>query len=79
MRPGLKRRIDDGDGVAATCDSRAEAFLGWPKFLSPSSELAGQAQAQTQTCAVPLFSFGAGADSWRGSAYDRPSALPKRR
>jgi hypothetical protein len=55
--------IDDGNGAAATCDSRAEAFMGWPKFLWPSGELAGQAQAQTQSCAVPLFSFGAGADS----------------
>ena len=40
--------IDDGDGAATTCESRADTFIGWPKFLSPSGELAGQAQAQTQ-------------------------------
>ena len=32
--------------LIATRDDRAKPFMGWPKFLSPSGEFAGQAQTQ---------------------------------
>jgi hypothetical protein len=80
MRPELKRWRATTVMVQQRPATTAPSLL-WVgrNFYRRRANSPARHKRKRQSCAMPLFSFGTGADFWRGSAYDRPSAFQKRR